>query len=148
MRGGVIAGVACWWCGGRVLRRLGIVGMMALGAGAGVLRGPGLGLTDDPLLLLGFQSLHALTFGAMHLGAMAFIQQAVPTRLLATAQALYASLSMGVVVGLTTMASGLLSEALGGRAFLAMRSEEHTSELQSLMRISYAILYLQKNKRR
>src|SRR3546814_12597456 len=104
--------------------------MMAVGAGAGVVRWTGLGLTDDPLLLLGFQSLHALTFGAMHLGAMAFIQQAVPTRLSATAQALYAALSMGVAVGLPTMASGLLYEALGGRAFLALalpsvgRSEE------------------------
>src|SRR3546814_7384672 len=32
----------------------------------------------------------------------------------------------------------------GGRTFL--RSEEHTSELQSLMRISYAVLCLQKQK--
>src|SRR3546814_4328639 len=30
------------------------------------------------------------------------------------------------------------------RRFLAMRSEEHTSELQSLMRISYAVFCLQK----
>src|SRR3546814_1459035 len=29
---------------------------------------------------------------------------------------------------------------------LAVRSEEHTSELQSLMRISYAVFCLQKNK--
>src|SRR3546814_9758073 len=32
------------------------------------------------------------------------------------------------------------------RAFLAWRSEEHTSELQSLMRISYAVFCLKKNK--
>src|SRR3546814_1372044 len=30
--------------------------------------------------------------------------------------------------------------------FLLMRSEEHTSELQSLMRISYAVFCLKKNK--
>jgi len=117
---GVIAEVAVFAFGQRLLGRLGIVGMMALGAGAGVVRWTGLALTEDPLLLLAFQSLHALTFGAMHLGAMAFIQNAVPTRLSATAQALYASLSMGVAVGLTTMASGLLSEALGAYAPLAM----------------------------
>src|SRR3546814_8982427 len=35
-----------------------------------------------------------------------------------------------------------LSAACGGR--LARRSEEHTSELQSLMRISYAVFCLQK----
>src|SRR3546814_9730011 len=32
-------------------------------------------------------------------------------------------------------------------AFLAQRSEEHTSELQSLMRISYAVFCLKKKKR-
>src|SRR3546814_5123059 len=33
-----------------------------------------------------------------------------------------------------------------GRAFCAGRSEEHTSELQSLMRISYAVFCLKKKK--
>src|SRR3546814_10800203 len=33
----------------------------------------------------------------------------------------------------------------GATLFLSLRSEEHTSELQSLMRISYAVLCLQKN---
>src|SRR3546814_3605281 len=34
----------------------------------------------------------------------------------------------------------------GGRIHHAMRSEEHTSELQSLMRISYAVFCLKKKK--
>src|SRR3546814_6267303 len=33
------------------------------------------------------------------------------------------------------------------RALLAVRSEEHTSELQSLMRISYAVFCLKKKKK-
>src|SRR3546814_13432205 len=33
-----------------------------------------------------------------------------------------------------------------GRNFAAIRSEEHTSELQSLMRISYAVFCLKKKK--
>src|SRR3546814_3158461 len=33
-----------------------------------------------------------------------------------------------------------------GRSYAAPRSEEHTSELQSLMRISYAVFCLKKNK--
>src|SRR3546814_1013343 len=36
--------------------------------------------------------------------------------------------------------------ALGGLVSLAVRSEEHTSELQSLMRISYAVFCLKKKK--
>src|SRR3546814_4723876 len=35
----------------------------------------------------------------------------------------------------------------GGLAGVGERSEEHTSELQSLMRISYAVFCLQKNKK-
>src|SRR3546814_7101071 len=38
---------------------------------------------------------------------------------------------------------GELRSGLGGRA-MALRSEEHTSELQSLMRISYAVFCLKK----
>src|SRR3546814_2697525 len=35
---------------------------------------------------------------------------------------------------------------LGGPVLLDLRSEEHTSELQSLMRISYAVFCLKKKK--
>src|SRR3546814_2361525 len=48
------------------------------------------------------------------------------------------------------LAGGLLHEVwarLGREAFLA-RSEEHTSELQSLMRISYAVFCLKKKKKK
>src|SRR3546814_6451392 len=37
-------------------------------------------------------------------------------------------------------------EAIGGRIHFHGRSEEHTSELQSLMRISYAVFCLKKKK--
>src|SRR3546814_10050832 len=41
-------------------------------------------------------------------------------------------------------ASRIKPEAGGGEAATAGRSEEHTSELQSLMRISYAVFCLKK----
>src|SRR3546814_7436861 len=37
-----------------------------------------------------------------------------------------------------------LRRAFNGLSIIALRSEEHTSELQSLMRISYAVFCLQK----
>src|SRR3546814_3478858 len=40
-----------------------------------------------------------------------------------------------------------LREGLGEGMSASTRSEEHTSELQSLMRISYAVFCLQKNKK-
>src|SRR3546814_9891564 len=41
----------------------------------------------------------------------------------------------------------LLNDSDAGRENVAVRSEEHTSELQSLMRISYAVLCLTKTPR-
>src|SRR3546814_2318766 len=48
-----------------------------------------------------------------------------------------------------TSASPTMTPSLrsaGGRASRTVRSEEHTSELQSLMRISYAVFCLKKKK--
>src|SRR3546814_9779033 len=42
----------------------------------------------------------------------------------------------------------LYAQGSNDRELLAMRSEEHTSELQSLMRISYAVFCLKKKKKR
>src|SRR3546814_3417580 len=40
-----------------------------------------------------------------------------------------------------------LTQALGLKGTITYRSEEHTSELQSLMRISYAVFCLKKKKK-
>src|SRR3546814_7970195 len=42
---------------------------------------------------------------------------------------------------------GFVGDVLGEHAGVDIRSEEHTSELQSLMRISYAVFCLKKNKK-
>src|SRR3546814_5604020 len=51
---------------------------------------------------------------------------------------------VGVVVVVLTLQHG--GEALEAHAGVDRRSEEHTSELQSLMRISYAVFCLKKKK--
>src|SRR3546814_19535171 len=43
--------------------------------------------------------------------------------------------------------SGFLNRCRGGHPTIGKRSEEHTSELQSLMRISYAVFCLKKKKK-
>src|SRR3546814_1900716 len=43
--------------------------------------------------------------------------------------------------------AGVMSVRTPEMSFVIPRSEEHTSELQSLMRISYAVFCLQKKKR-
>src|SRR3546814_3953576 len=57
---------------------------------------------------------------------------------------------LGGVLGLVGTRLGAAAPAVGSLgvvAVLALRSEEHTSELQSLMRISYAVFCLKKKKR-
>src|SRR3546814_8179632 len=52
-----------------------------------------------------------------------------------------ARLTLGASFGMAVM-----MEADSGESLIARRSEEHTSELQSLMRISYAVFCLKKKK--
>src|SRR3546814_2957164 len=55
--------------------------------------------------------------------------------------------AVALVEGLGTLGKlRLLRSSYGHDAFLKERSEEHTSELQSLMRISYAVFCLKKKK--
>src|SRR3546814_10621130 len=63
---------------------------------------------------------------------------ATGTKLMATL--IHALKARGQRYGLQTMCEG------GGIANASIRSEEHTSELQSLMRISYAVFCLKKKK--
>src|SRR3546814_7511904 len=59
----------------------------------------------------------------------------------------WGGLAVGVVVALFLMVTGRFGLLWMAAAFLLpwiMRSEEHTSELQSLMRISYAVFCLKK----
>ena len=65
------------------------------------------------------QILHALSFGASHLGMVFFIAEVVDDELSGTAQGLYTMLS-GLMMALATYASGLLYAQLGGGAFYSM----------------------------
>src|SRR3546814_4379000 len=53
--------------------------------------------------------------------------------------------TMGTASTMNSIAEGL-GMSLPGGAMIPARSEEHTSELQSLMRISYAVFCLKKKK--
>src|SRR3546814_7003582 len=57
-----------------------------------------------------------------------------------------ASAEHSVTDGLTPRAQSAVKTAAASPAELTLRSEEHTSELQSLMRISYAVFCLKKKK--
>lgn len=92
-----------------------------IAAGAmGALRWGAMSLDPPFAVLVVLQVLHAATYGAAHLGAMAFIAVAVPDRGAGQAQALYSAIGNGLVTGLATLAAGQLYPVLGGSLFLVM----------------------------
>jgi MFS transporter, PPP family, 3-phenylpropionic acid transporter len=93
--------------------------LLLVGACGAVLRWVGMAL-DPPALMLPFlQLLHALSFGATHLGALMFLMRRVPPRQAATAQG-YLAITLGLAMAAATAVSGLLYDDFGSRAYLAM----------------------------
>jgi PPP family 3-phenylpropionic acid transporter len=117
---GVLAEIVFFAAGGALLRRLGPRGLLALAGLGGLVRWTVLAGTTALPALITVQLLHALTFGAAHLGAVHFIAQRAPPGLGATAQGLYAALSGGLAMGLASLLAGWLYGTIEARAFYAM----------------------------
>jgi PPP family 3-phenylpropionic acid transporter len=117
---GVVAEIVLFWYGAPLVARAGPLGLLALGGVGGVLRWSLMGLVPGLGAAAVLQLLHALTFGASHLGAMYLLARSVPPAAAASAQSMYAALSAGLGSGLVMLAAGALYSAYGGRAFLFM----------------------------
>lgn len=117
---GVVAEILLFYWGAGLLRRLGPLGLLALGGGAGVVRWTLTGLAVAIPVLALLQLLHALTFGAAHLGAMHHLARILPGEQAATGQALYSATVGGVGQGLILLLAGALYGAVGGVAYLGM----------------------------
>jgi len=116
---GVIAEILLFSVSGFLVGRLGPVGLLALAGVSGVVRWAVLAQSTDLAALLAVQSLHAITFGAVHLAAMHFVARNAPPGLSATAQGIYASAS-GLAMGLAMIGAGGLFAIFQGHAFFAM----------------------------
>jgi PPP family 3-phenylpropionic acid transporter len=105
---------------GALVRRVGAVELIVLGAAVSVVRWLAMGF-DPPLpALIGLQTLHGMTYGATHIGAFYFITRTVPEGQAGTAQALYASITGGIAMGGATLLSGQIYASSGGRTYWAM----------------------------
>ncbi len=117
---GVIAEVALFAFSSAIINRIGIARLIALAGLAGAVRWLGTGLTDALPALMVLQLLHALTFGAAHLGAVHFIARRMDPSISATAQGLYSAIVMGLGMGVMGLVSGQLYATYAGDAFLVM----------------------------
>jgi PPP family 3-phenylpropionic acid transporter len=116
---GVIAEVLLFAAAGAIVARLGAASLIALAGAAGLVRWGVTAETAALPALFTVQALHALTFGAAHIGAMTFLSRAVPAALSATAMAVYGAAVAGIGMGLSMLAAGPLYEHFGAGAFWA-----------------------------
>ena len=115
----VTAEVLVFFIGPRLLSEFGPARVVALAAGAGVVRWIVMASSTSVIALALVQPLHGLTFAALHLACMRVISVIVPPHLAATAQAMYA-LGAGATTALLTLASGSLYGAVGAQGFWVM----------------------------
>ncbi|HAJ48459.1 MAG TPA: hypothetical protein DCL54_17930 [Alphaproteobacteria bacterium] len=117
---GPIAEIVLFYYGAKVMRLVAPTHLLALAGASGVIKWGVMALAPPLWILFPLQILHAGTFAAAHLGAMQFILRAVPGHLAATAQAVYAAITYGVVMAAAQFASGLLFHDYGSLGYLAM----------------------------
>lgn len=115
---GVVAEILLFTQSGRVLRVVGAPRLLMLAAGGAVIRWTLLAFNPPVGLVIFCQTLHGLSFGAAHLGALHFVAQSSPPSLASTAQSLYASISAGIMMGAMTLAAGPLYEHFLSEAYL------------------------------
>ena len=116
----VIAEILLFARSGAVLKVLSPLGLIALGAVAGIVRWIAMAFDPPLAALIALQILHALTFGATHLGTVHFIAQNIAPERAGTAQALQASVTAGIAMGGATLLAGQIYGPLGAQAYLAM----------------------------
>jgi MFS transporter, PPP family, 3-phenylpropionic acid transporter len=115
----VLAEIVLFAVSSRVQTRVSPLGLVGLGAAGAAFRWTAMSF-DPPLALLPLlQLLHALSFGATHLGSIQLLARIAPRRQFATAQGDFATVIALVMAGAMAL-SGVLYADLGGRAYAAM----------------------------
>lgn len=128
---GVVAEIVLFWFGAGLVQRLGPLGLVTLGGVAGLARWSGTALAEGIAALAVLQAMHGLTFGAVHLGVMHFLQRNVPPALSATGQALYSTLT-GIGFGLGMAGAGALYQRGAWLAWTAMAAMAAAGALLAL----------------
>jgi PPP family 3-phenylpropionic acid transporter len=110
---GVVAEIVLMWQFSRILQQavpaLVFTTCMSLAA----LRWLGTGLTADPWLIAALQLLHAASFAAFHVAAIAWVKRLAPASRHAAAQGWYSAAGFGLGSTVGIMGCGLIAEVWG-----------------------------------
>lgn len=114
---GVVAEIALFAISGRL--PLAPTTLLMAGAGGAVIRWAAMAFDPPPALLPPLQCLHALSFGATHLGALGCVMRSAPAEFGATAQG-YLAVALGLMMAVAMALSGVFYARWGGLAYGAM----------------------------
>lgn len=101
-------------------RRVGPRRLLVLGGFAAVVRWAALGLSPPLWLLFPIQALHALSFCATFMASLQIVERLSTTDNASAAQTINSAFSGGLLIGLATLASGALFDAVGAYGYFAM----------------------------
>jgi len=116
---GVIAEIVLFAVSGRLPPFFQPTVLLMVGAAGAALRWTAMALDPPAPVLVCLQLLHALSYGATHLGSLSFVARHARAGEGATAQG-YLAIALGVVSAAATGLSGWLYGAFGGHAYAAM----------------------------
>lgn len=130
---GVAAEVAFLWSLPWIERRTTPEGLILLGAGAAVARWFAMGFAPLGWVLWPLQAMHIFSFACAHVGAMRLLHREAPEHSAAMAQTLYAVLSGGLFMGVSTLLSGYLYDLGGAIGYWAMAAMAAAGGLLALL---------------
>lgn len=117
---GVAAEIGFMWFLEPWRKRVGAEALVIIGGLAALVRWTAFAFSPPPWLLFPLQSLHALSFAAVFMGSLQLIERNAPPHSASAAQTISSAVSGGLLIGLATLASGPLFDAVGGRGYLGM----------------------------
>ena len=116
---GVIAEIALFALSARLPSAITPVALLMIGAVGALVRWCAMAIAPPLAALPLLQCLHALSFGATHLGALAFVARVAPPGAGATVQG-YFAVTLGITMAIATALAGVLYGHFGGAAYAAM----------------------------
>jgi MFS transporter, PPP family, 3-phenylpropionic acid transporter len=116
---GVISEIALFALSARLPSAITPVALLMIGAAGALVRWCAMAIAPPLAALPLLQCLHALSFGATHLGALAFVARVAPAGAGATVQG-YFAVTLGITMAIATVLAGVFYGRFGGAAYGAM----------------------------
>ncbi|MDP1738567.1 MAG: MFS transporter [Caulobacter sp.] len=117
---GVVVEIGFMWFLEPWRRRVGAEALVMMGGVAALVRWTAFAFAPPLWLLFPLQALHALSFAAVFMGSLQLIERNAPAHTASAAQTISSAVSGGLFIGLATLASGPLFDAVGERGYLGM----------------------------